>query len=78
MIVLLALSSDVERFPRPSGENCKIRSLVSVIKGSSRGRNQGNLKELNLEALLEPCNLLLLGGSFNTSKEAINKSFKIR
>ena len=33
--------------------------------------------ELNLEALLDPCRLFLLGGSLNTSKEAINKDFDI-
>ena len=32
---------------------------------------------LNLEALLEPCRLFLLGGSRNTSKKAINKDFDI-
>ena len=34
------------------------------------GRKHGNLGELNLEALLEPCRLRLLGVSLNTSKEA--------
>ena len=50
---------------------------VSVDEASKRGRNKGNLGELNLEALLEPCMLLLLGGSLNTSKEAINKNIDI-
>ena len=50
---------------------------MSVTEARRRGRKLGNLGELNLEALLEPCRLLLLGGSFNTSKEAINKSFDI-
>ena len=60
------------------GQNCKMSPLVSVIESSRRGRKQGNLGELNLEALLEPCRLLLLGGSLNTSKKAINKNFYIR
>ena len=59
------------------GQNFKIRPLVSVIKASRRGQKQGNLGEQNLEALLEPCRLLLLGGSLNTSKEASNISFYI-
>ena len=50
------------------GQNCKMRPLVSVIKASRRGRKQGNLGELNLEALLKPFRLLLLGGPMNTSK----------
>ena len=41
------------------GANGKIRPIVSVIEASRRGRKQGNLGELNLEALLEPCALLL-------------------
>ena len=54
------------------GANCKMRHLVSLIEASRRGRELRNLRELNLEALLGPCRLLLLGGSLNTSKEAIN------
>ena len=46
---------------------------MSVIEASRRGRKQGNLGELNLEALLEPCRLLLLGGSLYTSKETIKR-----
>ena len=46
---------------------------MSLIKASRRGRKQVNLGELNLEALLEPCRLLLLGGSLNTSIEAREK-----
>ena len=34
------------------GQNCKTRPLVSVIEVSRRGGKQGNLEELNLEALL--------------------------
>ena len=60
---------------KAQGQNC--RPLVSVIKASRRGRKQGNLGELNLEALLEPCRLLLLGGYLNTTKEAINKNVDI-
>ena len=49
---------------------------MSVIEHKGRrGRKQGNLWELNLESFLEPCRLLLLGGSLNTSKEALNKNF---
>ena len=50
---------------------------MSVMKASRRGRKQGNVAELNLEALLEPCRLLLLGGSLNTSEEAIKRFFDI-
>ena len=64
------------RFRGP-GANCKMRPLVSVIEASRRGRKQGNLGELNLEVLLEPCRLLLLGGSLNTPKEALNENFAI-
>ena len=46
---------------------------MSVMKASRRGRKQGIVAELNLEALLEPCRLLLLGGSLNTTEEAIKK-----
>ena len=60
------------------GQNCKTRPLVSAIEHKGRrGRKQGNLWELNLEAFLEPCRLLLLGGSLNTPKEALNKNFDI-
>ena len=48
-----------------------------VIEASRKGRKQGNLGELYLEAHSEPCWLHLLGGSFTTSKEAIIKSFDI-
>ena len=44
-----------------------------VMEANGRGRKQGNLEELNLEALSEPCRLLLLASSLNTSKEAIKK-----
>ena len=44
---------------------------MSVIEASRRGRKQGDLGELNLDALLELCWLLLLGGSLHTSKKAI-------
>ena len=54
-----------------------MRPLVSVIGASRRTRKEGNLGELNLEALLEPFMQLLLGGSFNTSDEAINENFDI-
>ena len=50
---------------------------MSVIEAIRRVREQGNLRELNLEALLEPCRLLLLGSSLNSSKEAINRNFDI-
>ena len=46
---------------------------MSVIEANRRGRKQENLGEINLEALLESFRLLLLRGSLNTSKEAINK-----
>ena len=41
-------------------------------------RKYGNLgRGMNLEALLEPCRLLLFGDSLNISKEAINANFDI-
>ena len=49
------------------GQNCKMRPLLSVIEPKGRrGR-----KQRNLGALSEPCRLLLLGGSLNTSNEAL-------
>ena len=69
--------------PRPPrgvrGPEAKLENegLVSVTEASRRGRKQRNLVELNLETLLEYCRLLLLGGSMNTSQEAINKNFDI-
>ena len=50
---------------------------MSVIVASRMGRKQGNLGELNLKALLEPCRLVPLGGFVNTSKEATNTNFDI-
>ena len=50
---------------------------MSVIEASRRCRKQGNLGGLNLEALLDPCRLLLFGGSWNTSNEAIDEHFDI-
>ena len=41
---------------------------MSVMEASRRGRKQGKLGELNLEALLEPCRLLLLGGFLNMQR----------
>ena len=57
------------------GQNCKIMPLLSEIGASRKDRKQGNLGELNLEALLEPCGLLLRGGSLNIFKEIINENF---
>ena len=45
---------------------------MSVIEASRSGKKQGNFGELNLEASLEPCRLLLLAGSLSTSKLAIH------
>ena len=50
---------------------------MAVIEASRRGRKQGNLGKLNLEALLEPRRLFLLGGSLDTSKEVINKNVDV-
>ena len=50
---------------------------MSVIEASRRGRKKGTLRALNLEALLEPCGLLLLGGSLNTSKAAMNRNIDV-
>ena len=48
---------------------------MSVIgQKGRRDKKQGNLEKLNLEAHLGPCRLLLLKGSLNTSKEAMNKN----
>ena len=59
------------------GQNFKIRPHMSLIEASRRGKKQWNLGELNLEAFFEPCRVLLLRGSLNTSKEAINRNFDI-
>ena len=78
--VSTSISSAAERFSRPRGKmrpRGKIRPRVSVIEASRRGRKQGNLGKLDLEALLEPCRMLLLGGSLNLSKEALDKNFGI-
>ena len=48
-----------------------------MIEVSLSARRQGNLEEVNMGALVEPCRLLLLEGSLSTSKEAINKKFDI-
>ena len=73
----MSLAWAAERFSKPMGQKCKMRPLVSVIVASRRDRKQMNLVELNLEALLEPCRLLLLRGSLNISKEAIQENFDI-
>ena len=57
------------RVIKAQGLNYTMRLLESVI--------EGNLGELNLEVRLEPCRLLLLGGSLDTSKEAITQNFDI-
>ena len=49
------------------GQTYKIKPLVSVLEASRGGRKQGFLWELDLETLLEPCRLLLLGDSLNSS-----------
>ena len=64
------------RFSRPR-DKLQNGAPCNYMEVSRRGRKQGNLGELNLEALLEPCRLLVLGGSLNTSKEVINKNFDI-
>ena len=48
---------------------------MSVIEASRRGKKQGNYAELNFEALLEPCRLLLLEDFLNASIRAIIKIF---
>ena len=45
---------------------------MSVIEASRRSKERENLGEQNLEALLEPCRLLLLGGALIAFKKAIN------
>ena len=50
---------------------------MSEIEESRRGRKQGDLGELNLEALQEPCKLPLVGGFLNTAKVAMNENFEI-
>ena len=68
LLLLLLLISALQRALHLRGQNCKMRPLVSVIEASRRGRMQGNL-----EALRDPYWLFLLGGSLNTSKEAMTK-----
>ena len=36
------------------GQNCRMKPLVTVIESSRSGRKQGNLGELDLDALLNP------------------------
>ena len=50
---------------------------MSVIDESKKGKKARESGELNLVGLLEPIRLLLLGGSLNTSKEAIIKIFML-
>ena len=61
------------------GPGAKLQNEAPCVCGRSeqKGRKQGNLGELNLEALLGPCRLLLLRVSFNKSKEFITKNFDI-
>ena len=47
------------------GEHCKVRPLALEV--SRRDKKPGNLRVLNLEVLLDPCELLLAEGSFNAS-----------
>ena len=62
------------------GQGAKLQNESSCIcdRIEQKGQKAREFGELNLEALLEPCRLLLLGGSLNTSKKAINKNFYIR
>ena len=62
------------------------RRVLHFLKGiycicsteiSNLGRAAGKFSRGILEAFLEPCRLLLLGGSLNTFKQAINKNFDI-
>ena len=57
------------------GPGAKLQNEAPFACGQSegRGRKQGNLGELNLKALLEPCRLLLFGVFMDTSKEALRK-----
>ena len=50
---------------------------MPVSEASRRGRKQGNPGEPNLAVLLEPCRLLPLGGTLNSSKAAINRNFDV-
>ena len=45
---------------------------MSVIEANRRGKKQGDLRELNLEALLDPCRLLLSRGYLFTFNKAKN------
>ena len=69
--------------PRPpsgfQGLGVKLQNEALCVRDRSelteqKARESG---ELNLEVRLESCSLLLLGGSFNTSKKAMNKNFDI-
>ena len=42
-------------------------------RSEQKGQKAMESRELNLEAVLEPCRLILVGDSLNTSKEAVNK-----
>ena len=52
--------------------NISLKNAAPCVCDRSEQKGQ-KVRDLNLEALLEPCKLLLLRYSLNTSKEAINK-----
>ena len=66
---LYYIDKAARRFSRPRA-NCKMR--LPALEVSRRGRKQGNLGALNPRVHLEPFRLLLVGGSFNTSKDNKN------
>ena len=57
------------RFSGPGGKTAK----RVCDRSEQKGENARELGKLNLEALIEPYRLFLLGGSLNTSKEAMTK-----
>ena len=61
------------------GPGAKLQNEVSCFydRSEPKGQEARESGGLNFEALLEPYWLLLLGGSFYASKEAINKNFDI-
>ena len=63
------------RFFQGPGAKLQNEAPCFCNRNEQRGQNARGFWEQNLEALLEPCRLLLLEGSLNTSKEAINKNF---
>ena len=61
---------------RPRGKTANEIACV-YERSDQKGQKARESGELNLEALLEPSKLLLLGGFLNTFKEALSKNYDI-